>query len=42
MAAGRDRRATRVWGAGEVVDAPERAVGGVRVDEIAHFMEDLP
>jgi PmbA protein len=34
--------ATIVWGADEVVYAPEIAVSGVHVDAIAGFMEDLP
>ena len=37
----RDPKATIVWAADEVVYAPEIAVSGVRVDEIAGFMEEL-
>jgi hypothetical protein len=37
----KDARATIVWAADEVVYAPEIAVRGVRVDEIAAFMEEL-
>jgi PmbA protein len=37
-----DARGTIVWAADEVVYAPEVAVAGVRVDEIAGFMEELP
>ena len=38
----RDRAAgTIVWAADEVVYAPEVAVTGVQVDEIAGFMEEL-
>ena len=37
----RDVKGTIVWAADEVVYAPEVAVTGVRVDEIAGFMEDL-
>ena len=37
----RHPKATIVWAADEVVYAPEIAVSGVRVDEIAGFMEDL-
>jgi predicted Zn-dependent protease len=38
---GRDVRGTIVWAADEVVYAPEIAVRGVHVDEIAAFMEEL-
>jgi PmbA protein len=34
-------RGTIVWAADEVVYAPEIAVDGVQVDEIAGFMDDL-
>jgi len=34
-------KGTIVWAADEVVYAPEVAVTGVHVDEIAGFMEDL-
>ena len=37
----KDARGTIVWAADEVVYAPEIAVRGVRVDEIAGFMEEL-
>jgi PmbA protein len=37
----KDPKATIVWAADEVVYAPEIAVRGVRVDEIAGFMEAL-
>jgi PmbA protein len=37
----KDPKATIVWAADEVVYAPEIAVDGVRVDEIAGFMEAL-
>jgi len=37
----KDVKGTIVWAADEVVYAPEVAVTGVRVDEIAGFMEDL-
>src|SRR5947199_63369 len=37
----KDVRGTIVWAADEVVYAPEIAVRGVRVDEIAAFMEEL-
>ena len=37
----RDPKATIVWAADEVVYAPEIAVSGVRVDEIAGFIEEL-
>src|SRR6185503_13923650 len=37
----RDLRGTIVWAADEVVYTPEIAVTGVRVEEIAGFMEDL-
>jgi PmbA protein len=37
----KDARGTIVWAADEVVYAPEIAVAGVRVDEIAGFMEGL-
>ena len=37
----RDVKGTIVWAADEVVYAPEVAVTGVRVDEIAGFMEEL-
>jgi PmbA protein len=37
----KDVKGTIVWAADEVVYAPEIAVRGVRVDEIAGFMEDL-
>jgi PmbA protein len=36
-----DVKGTVVWAADEVVYAPEIAVSGVRVDEIAAFMDDL-
>jgi PmbA protein len=35
-----DVRATPVWGADEVIHAPEIAVAGVPVEEIGQFMED--
>jgi len=34
-------KGTIVWAADEVVYAPEVAVTGVRIDEIAGFMEEL-
>ena len=37
----KDVKGTIVWAADEVVYAPEVAVTGVRVDEIAGFMEEL-
>jgi PmbA protein len=37
----KDVKGTLVWAADEVVYAPEIAVSGVRVDEIAVFMESL-
>src|SRR5206468_8767962 len=37
----KDARGTIVWAADEVVYAPEIAVRGVHVDEIATFMEEL-
>jgi hypothetical protein len=37
----KDVKGTLVWAADEVVYAPEVAVTGVHVDEIAGFMEDL-
>jgi PmbA protein len=37
----KDVKGTIVWAADEVVYAPEIAVRGVRVEEIAGFMEDL-
>jgi PmbA protein len=37
----KDVKGTLVWAADEVVYAPEIAVSGVRVDEIAGFMESL-
>ena len=37
----KDVKGTMVWAADEVVYAPELAVSGVHVDEIAGFMEDL-
>lgn len=37
----KDVKGTLVWAADEVVYAPEIAVEGVRVDEIATFMEEL-
>ena len=37
----KDRRGTIVWAADEVVYAPEVAVAGIRIDEIAQFMEEL-
>src|SRR6266581_518040 len=37
----KDLKGTIVWAADEVVYAPEVAVTGVRVDEIAGFMEEL-
>lgn len=37
----KDAKGTIVWAADEVVYAPEIAVAGVHVDEIAGFMEDL-
>jgi len=37
----KDVKGTLVWAADEVVYAPEIAVAGVRVDEIAGFMESL-
>jgi PmbA protein len=37
----KDVKGTLVWAADDVVYAPEIAVSGVRVDEIAGFMEDL-
>jgi predicted Zn-dependent protease len=37
----RDARATTVWGGDEVVHAPAVAVAGLRVDEIAGFVETL-
>jgi len=37
----KDLKGTIVWAADEVVYAPEVAVRGVRVDEIAGFMEEL-
>lgn len=37
----KNAKGTIVWAADEVVYAPEIAVSGVRVDEIAGFMEDL-
>jgi PmbA protein len=37
----KDARGTIVWAADEVVYAPEIAVSGVHVEEIAGFMEDL-
>jgi len=37
----KDVKGTLVWAADEVVYAPEVAVRGVHVDEIAGFMEDL-
>jgi predicted Zn-dependent protease len=37
----KDVKGTLVWAADEVVYAPEIAVSGVRVDEIALFMESL-
>jgi PmbA protein len=38
----RTARGTTVWGADEVVYAPEIAVSGLHVDAIAAFMEDQP
>jgi predicted Zn-dependent protease len=38
----KDVKGTIVWAADEVVYAPEIAVSGVRVEEIAGFMEELP
>ena len=38
---GKDARGTLVWAADEVVYTPEVAVSGVRVDEIAGFMDAL-
>ncbi len=38
---GRERRSTLVWAADEVVYTPEIAVKGVRVEEIAGYMETL-
>jgi PmbA protein len=37
----KDVKGTIVWAADEVVYAPEVAVRGVRVEEIAGFMEEL-
>ncbi len=37
----KDARGTILWAADEVVYTPEIAVSGVRVDEIADFMDDL-
>jgi predicted Zn-dependent protease len=37
----KDVKGTVVWAADEVVYAPEIAVTGVHVDQIAGFMEDL-
>ncbi len=37
-----DAKGTIVWAADEVAYAPEIAVAGVRVDEIAGYMEELP
>src|SRR5262249_23695543 len=37
----RDVKGTVVWAADEVVYAPEIAVAGVHVDEIAGFMDNL-
>ena len=37
----KDVKGTVVWAADEVVYAPEIAVTGVHVDEIARFMEEL-
>lgn len=39
---GKDAKGTIVWAADEVAYVPEIAVRGVRVNEIAGFMEDLP
>lgn len=38
---GKDAKGTLVWAADEVVYTPEIAISGVRVDEIAGFMEAL-
>jgi predicted Zn-dependent protease len=39
---GRDVKGTIGWATDEVVYTPEIAVAGIRVDEIAGFMEELP
>lgn len=38
---GREKKGTLVWAADEVVYAPEVAVEGVRLNEIASFMEEI-
>ena len=38
---GKDVKGTLVWAADEVIYAPEIAVRGVKIDEIAGFMEQL-
>jgi PmbA protein len=41
LAVGKEVKGTLVWAADEVVYTPEIAVRGVRIDEIASFMEQL-
>ncbi|MFQ5882030.1 MAG: TldD/PmbA family protein [Candidatus Methylomirabilales bacterium] len=41
VAVGRERRGTFAWGADEIVYAPEVAVDGVRITEIAEFVDQL-
>jgi len=41
IAIGNDAKGTLVWAADEVIYTPEIAVRGVKIDEIAGFMEQL-